>query len=120
MITSTPVRRVLALMTVLAACTAPAATARVADAPVHQAALSTSVQTHGVPPRVNGIGDQPSDGNGRVAVPIVDPQSRAGFDWASAAIGAAAVLSLTLLGAAGLATLRGRRATPPHGNRAAS
>jgi hypothetical protein len=61
-----------------------------------------------VPPRVDGIGQQPTDGAGRVATPVVQAPSNGGFDWTLAAIGAAALLTLVLLGAAGFKT-RSRR-----------
>jgi hypothetical protein len=111
MIVAKSVRRIAVITTVAAACAAPAASARVADAPVHQA---VTPQTQGVPPRVDGIGSRPSEPRVR-PVPIVQPPSNGGLDWASAAIGAAALLSLTLLGAAAWATVRGR-----HAGRAAS
>jgi hypothetical protein len=119
MITSKSVRRVAVMTTVAVACAAPAATARVADAPVHQPAITTSVQTPGVPPRVDSVGKPPSDRSERLPVPVVQP-SNGGFDWASAAIGAAALLSLTLFGVAGWAVRHGRRTTLPHGNGVAS
>ncbi len=117
MIVAKSVRRIAVVTTVAAACAAPAASARVADAPVHQA---VAAQTQGVPPRVDSIGNGPSDRSGRIAVPLVQPSSNGGFDWASALIGAAALLSLTLLGAAGWATLRARHVTLPRRSRAAS
>jgi hypothetical protein len=127
MIVAKSIRRIAVMTTVAAACAAPTASARVADAPPHQAVTaqsqatrSTDGQAQGVPPRVDGIASQPNDRSGRVAVPIVQASSNGGFDWASAAIGAAALLSVTLLGAAGWATVRGRRVTPPRRSRAAS
>jgi hypothetical protein len=117
MIVAKSVRRIAVMTTVAAACAAPTASARLADAPVHQA---VTAQTQGVPPRVDGIGSRPSDQSGRVAVPLVQPSSDGGFDWVSAAIGAAALLSLALLGTAGWVTLRGRRTTMLHRSRPAS
>jgi hypothetical protein len=119
------VRRALLLTTVLAVSAAPAASARVADAPVHQsrvavsAAPVTDAQSSGgdygvtttagsMPPRVDGIGQPPTDRGGRVAAPLVQAPSHGGFDWTLAAIGAAALLSLVGLGAAGW-TARSRR-----------
>jgi hypothetical protein len=118
MIVAKSIRRALLLTTVLAVSAAPAASAREADAPVHQSRVA--VTTTSVPPRVDGMASQPNDRTGRVAVTIVRASSNGGFDWASAAIGAAALFSVTLLGAAGWATVRGRRVTPPDGSRAAS
>ncbi|HEY7622895.1 MAG TPA: hypothetical protein VH834_24185 [Solirubrobacteraceae bacterium] len=116
MIVAKSVRRVAVLTTVAAACAAPAASARVADQPV-----PTTRPVQAVPPRVDGIGRQPSASRPvATTVPIVQPSSDGGFEWTSAAIGAAALLSLTLLGAAGWATVRGRRATLPHRSRPAS
>jgi hypothetical protein len=116
MIVAKSVRRIAVMTTVAAACAAPTASARLADAPVHQA---VTAQTQGVPPRVDGIGSRPTEPS-VPAVPIVQPSPSGGFDWASAAIGAAALLSIVLLGAAGWATVRGRRVTLPHRSRAAS
>jgi hypothetical protein len=127
MIVAKSVRRIAVMTTVAAACAAPAASARVADEPPHQAVTAHSQATpsayghaQDVPPRVDGIGSQPNDRSGRAAVPIVQASSNGGFDWASAAIGAAALLSVTLLGAAGWAMVRGRRVTVPRRSRPAS
>jgi hypothetical protein len=119
MIVAKSVRRIAVITTVAAACSAPVASAREADAPVHQA---VTAQAQGVPPRVHGIGSQPSGSRpaGTTVVPIVQPSSQGGFDWASAAIGAAALLSLVLLAAAGWVTLRGRRSSMLHRGRPAS
>jgi len=115
MIVAKSVRRIAVLTTVAAACAAPVASARVADQPVPT--VSASVQSQGVPPRVDGIGSRPAS---TTVVPLVQPTSSGGFDWASAAIGAAALLSIALLGAAGWMTLRGRRGTFLHRSRPAS
>jgi hypothetical protein len=122
MIVAKSVRRIAVLTTVAAACAAPAASARVADEPAPQATVSASVHAHGVPPRVDGIGSQPSVSRpaSTTVVPLVQPSSDGGFDWASAAIGAAALLSIALLGAAGWATVRGRRTSLRHRSRPAS
>jgi hypothetical protein len=121
MIVAKSVRRIAVLTTVAAACAAPAASARVADAPVHQA-KHYSQTTQGVPPRVDGIGSQPTGSRpaSTTVVPLVQPSTHGGFDLASAAIGAAALLSIALLGAAGWATFRGRRTTMLHRSRPAS
>jgi hypothetical protein len=100
------VRRALLLTTVLAVSVAPAASARVADTPVHQSRVA--VATTSAPPRVDGIGQPPTDRGGRVAVPLVQAPSHGGFDWALAGIGIAALMSLIGLGAAGWKT-RSRR-----------
>jgi hypothetical protein len=123
MIVAKSVRRIAVLTTVVAACAAPTASARSADVPRHHAVAARShatVQPQGVPPRVDGMASQPSDRAGRVAVPLVQAPSDKGFDWASAAIGAAALLSLSLLAAAGWATVRGRRVTAPRSSRPAA
>jgi hypothetical protein len=115
------VRRVAVITSVAAVCAAPAASARVADAPPNQVLAAPSQATgqgHRVPPRVDGMANRPNDRSGRVAVPLVQASSDGGFDWASAAIGAAALLSVTLLAAAGWATVRARR-TSRHRSRAA-
>jgi hypothetical protein len=121
MIVTKSVRRIAALTTVAAACAAPVASARVADAPVHQA-QHYSRPAESVPPRVDGIGSQPSVSRpaSTTVVPLVKPASDGGFDWASAAIGAAGLLSVALLGAAGWVTLRGRRTTMLHRSRPVS
>jgi hypothetical protein len=116
MIDSKSVRRALLLTTALAACAAPNAAARVADAPVPRASVSTVATHHSVPPRVDGIGVQPSHRATVPAVPITQPSHGGGFDWLSAAIGVAALLSLALLSAAAWTTVRGRRATWPRGS----
>jgi hypothetical protein len=100
------VSRALLLTTVLAVSAAPAASARVADAPVPQSRVA--VATTSVPPRVDGIGQPPTHRGGRVAVPTVQAPSHGGFDWALAGIATAALLSVVLLGAAGWKT-RSRR-----------
>jgi hypothetical protein len=127
------VSRALLLTTVVAVAAAPAASAREADAPVHQsrvAVVATSVPPRvdgigqppsdpgrvadtpeSVPPRVDGIGQPPTDHATRVAVPPAQAPSHGGFDWTLAGIAVAALLSLALLGAAGWKT-RSRR--PAH------
>src|SRR5690242_18778231 len=104
------VSRALLLTTVVAVAAAPAASAREADAPVHQspavvvtapvagtpASVPPRVDGIGqqpsdpgrvasspasVPPRVDGIGQPPTDRGGRVAVPSVQAKSDDGFDW---------------------------------------
>jgi hypothetical protein len=116
MIGSKSVRRALLLTTALAACAAPNAAARVADAPVHGANVTTLTTHQGAPPRVDGIGVQPSHRTSVPAVPLTQPSHGGGFDWRSAAIGVAALLSLALLSAAAWTTVRGRRATSPRGS----
>jgi hypothetical protein len=121
MFAAKPVRTIAVIATAAAACAAPTASARVADAPPQEAVTAPSHaigRAQGVPPRVDGIASRPKERSARVAVPLVQASSNGGFDWASAAIGAAAVLSLTLLAAAGWATVRGRR-TSRHRSRAA-
>jgi hypothetical protein len=121
MFVAKPVRAVGVMTIVAAACAAHAASARVADAPPCHAVTAPSQaigHPYGVPPRVDGMANRPNERSARVAVPLVQASSQGGFDWASAAIGAAAILSLTLLAAAGWATVRGRR-TPRHRGRAA-
>jgi protein kinase-like protein len=100
---------------------APVASANVADAPVHQAKHHSQTAQR-VPPRVDGIGSQPSVSRpaSTTVVPLVQPSSDGGFDWASAAIGAAALVSIALLGAAGWMTIRGRRTTMLRRSRPAS
>jgi hypothetical protein len=121
MIVAKSVRRIAVLTTLAAACAAPAASARVADVQPDQLVTAPSQaigRGQDVPPRVDAMASRPSDRSARVAVPLVQASSDGGFDWASAAIGAAAVLSLTLLAAAGWATVRAR-CTPPHRSGAA-
>jgi hypothetical protein len=101
MIDTKSLRRALVLTTALAACAAPPAAARVADAPSHGAAITPSAtgvtaSDRGVPPRIDGIGARPRDGARAVPVRLTQP-SRGGFDWTSGAIGATALLSLALL-----------------------
>jgi hypothetical protein len=84
-----------------------------ADAPVTDAqssGASYGVTTAGssVPPRVDGIGQQPTHPAGRVATPVVQAPSHGGFDWTLAAVVATALLSVVLLGFAGWTT-RSRR-----------
>jgi hypothetical protein len=115
MIDAKSLRRALVLTTALAACAAPTATARVADAPAPGGVMSTTspgtrAADHGLPPRVNGIGEQPHQRTNVVAIPITQPSHRHGFDWPSAAIAAAALLSLALLGLAARSMLTGVRA----------
>jgi hypothetical protein len=119
MIAAKSVRRIAVLTAVAAGCAAPVASANVADAPVHQA-KHYSQTAQSAPPRVDGIGSQPSRPVGTTVVPLVQPTSDSGFDWTSAAIGAAGLLSLALLGTAGWMTLRGRRSTLLHRSRPAS
>jgi hypothetical protein len=126
------VRRALLLTTVLAVSAAPAASAREADAPVHQSSVAVAttsvpprvdgigqppatdrggrvaVATPSVPPRVDGIGQPPGAAGRRVATPLVQASSDDGFDWTLAGLGAAGLLTLVLLGAAGWKT-RSRR-----------
>jgi hypothetical protein len=116
MIGSKSVRRAFVLTTALAACAAPNAAARVADAPVHNAGVSTVRVHQVVPPRVDGIGVQPSHPTTVPAVPLTQPSHDGGFDWRSALIGVAALLSLALLSAAAWTTVRARRATSPRGS----
>jgi hypothetical protein len=121
MFVAKPVRAVGVMTIVVAACATHAAWARVADAPPRHAVTAPSQaigHPYGLPPRVDGIASRPNERSARVAVPLVQASSNRGFDWASAAIGGAAILSLTLLGAAGWATVRARR-TRPHRSRAA-
>jgi hypothetical protein len=105
------VRRALLLTTVLAACAAAPATARVADATGNRTAVAAQAQTHGVPARVDGIGVQPPRRTNVTAVAITRPSQRHGFDWPSAAIAVVVVLSLALVGFAGWSTRRAARAT---------
>jgi hypothetical protein len=116
MIGSKAVRRAFVLTTALAACAAPNAAARVADAPLHNAGVSTVRVHRAVPPRVDGIGVQPRHPTTVPAVPLTRPSHGGGLDWRSAAIGVAALLSLALLSAATWTTVRGRRATSPRGS----
>ena len=116
MIDSKSVRRTLLLIMALAACATPNATARVADAPVRGAGVSTVPTHRGVPPRVDAIGVQPSHQTNGAAVPITQASHGGGFDWLSAGIGAAALLSVALLGGAAWTTVRRRPVTPPGGS----
>jgi hypothetical protein len=116
MIDSKSVRRTLLLITALAACAAPNATARVADAPVRGAAVSTVPTHRGVPPRVDAIGVLPSHQTHVPALPITQASHSGGFDWRSAGIGAAALLSVALLGGAAWTTVRRRPVTRPGGS----
>jgi hypothetical protein len=115
MIDATSLRRALVLTTALAACAAPTASGRVADAPVRGGIVSApSAARHapdqGVPPRVDGIGVQPGSRTGVVAVTTTEPSPRHRSDWPSAGIAVAAVLSLALLGLAGRSALTAARA----------
>jgi hypothetical protein len=91
--------RALTLTAALAACAAPPAAARVADAPIASSARPhstvTRAETSGVPPRVDAVGHPPR--TRAVVVPLTAPSRDGGFDWLSAAIGVAAALSLALL-----------------------
>jgi hypothetical protein len=114
MIDATSLRRALVLTTALAACAAPTASGRVADAPVRGVVSAQPAPGHapdqGVPPRVDGIGVRPSS---RAAVPVVQSSPRHGSDAWSAGIAVAALLSLALLGLAGRSALIAARA-PSH------
>jgi hypothetical protein len=109
MIDAKSFRRALLLTSVVAVAAAPVASARVADAPVHQS--QPAVATTAVPARVDGIGQQPVQHAGRVATPIVRTPSHDGFDWTLAAVLAAGALSLVLLAAAGWQTRTRRLAS---------
>jgi hypothetical protein len=107
-------RRALVLTAALAACAAPTASGRVADAPVRGGVVSAaSAARHapdpGVPPRVDGIGVQPGRPTGVVAVTITGPSPRHGFDWSSVGIAGAAMI-LALLGLASRSALAAARA----------
>jgi hypothetical protein len=115
MIDATSLRRALVLTMALAACAAPTASGRVGDAPVGGGVVSAPpaagrAPEQGVPPRVDGIGVRPSSRTGAVAVPIAQPSPRGGSGSWSAAIAAAAVLSVALLGLAGRSALTAARA----------
>jgi hypothetical protein len=116
MIDSKSVRRTLLLITALAACAAPNAAARVADAPMRGVDVSTLLTHQGVPPRVDAIGAQPSHQSDAPAVPITQTSDGGGFGWLSAGIGAAALLSVALLGAAAWTTVHRRAVTRPGGS----
>ena len=109
-------RRALVLTTALAACAAPTASARVADAPMRGGVVSAPsaarhVSGQAVPPRVDGIGAQPGSPTRVVAIPTTaQPSPRHGFDWAWAGIAVAAVLSIALLGLAGRSAVTAARA----------
>jgi hypothetical protein len=101
MIDSKTLRRAVVLTAALAACTASSASARVADVPARGGDMTTLATPPAAPPRVDSIGVQPRKPSGAVTVPITQPAHRQGFDWLSAGIAIAALLSLTLLGLAG-------------------
>jgi hypothetical protein len=109
-------RRALVLTTALAACAAPTASGRVADAPVRGDVVSAPLAAghapgQAVPPRVDGMGVQPGSPTGVVAIPTTaQPSPRHGFDWAWAGIAVAAVLSIALLGLACRSALTAARA----------
>jgi hypothetical protein len=109
-------RRALVLTTALAACAAPTASGRVADAPVRGGVVSAPLAAghapgQPVPPRVDGMGAQPGSRTGVVAiVTTAQPSPRHGFDWAWAAIAVVAVLSIALLGLACRSALTAPRA----------
>jgi hypothetical protein len=114
MIDAMSLRRALVLTTALAACAAPTASGRVADAPVGGVVSAQPAAGHapdqGVPPRVDGIGVRPSSRAAVAAVAIVLSSPRHGSDAWSAAIAVAALLSLALLGLAGRSALIAARA----------
>jgi hypothetical protein len=115
MIGATSLRRALVLTTALAACAAPTASGRVADAPVGGGVVSARppaghAPDQGVPPRVDGIGVRPSSRPGVAAVPAVPSSARHGSDASWAAIAIAGLLSLALLGVAGRSALTAARA----------
>jgi hypothetical protein len=116
MIDSKSVRRTVLLIAALAACAAPNAAARVGDAPVRGADVSALPTPQGVPPRVDAIGVQPRGQSNVPAVPITQSTHGGGFDWLSAGIGAAALLSVALLGAAAWTTVHRRPMTRPGGS----
>jgi hypothetical protein len=96
MIDATSLRRALVLATALAACAAPTASGRVADAPTRAGVVSAPAAAghaprQAVPPRVEGMGAQPGSRVGVVAATITQPSSRHGSDWPWAAIAAAAL-----------------------------
>jgi hypothetical protein len=99
-------RRALVLTTALAACAAPTASGRVADAPVRGGVVSAPLPAghapgQAVPPRVEAMGVQPGSPTGVVAIPTTaQPSPRHRFDWAWAGIAVAAVLSIAFLGLA--------------------
>ena len=108
-------RRALVLTTALAACAAPTASGRVADAPVRGGVLSaplagSNAPGQAVPPRVDGMGVQPGSRTGVVAVTTTRPSPRHGSDWPWAEIAVAALLSIALLGLACRSALTGARA----------
>ena len=112
---ATSLRRAVVLTTALAACAAPTASGRVADAPVGGGVVSAQpaaghAPDQGVPPRVDGIGVRPRSRAGVAAVPIVQPSPRHGSTAWSAGIAVAALLSLALLGRAGRSALTAARA----------
>ena len=114
MVDATSLRRALVLTTVLAACAAPTASGRVADAPARGGVVSApSAARHapdrGVPPRVDGMGVQPGSPTGVVAVTTTRPSPRHGPDWSSVGI-AGAVMILALLGLASRSALIAARA----------
>ena len=107
---ATSLRRALVLTTVLAACAAPAASGRVADALVGGGVVSVQPAAvrppdQGVPPRVDGIGARLSSRAGVAAVPIVQSSPRHRSAAWSAGIAVAALLSLALLGRAARSAL---------------
>jgi hypothetical protein len=111
---ATSLRQALVVTTVLAACAAPTASGRVADAPVRGGVVSaTSAASHapdrGVPPRVDAMGVQPGSPTGLVAVTATRPSPGHGPDWSSLGI-AGAVMILALLGIASRSALIAARA----------
>jgi hypothetical protein len=113
MIHATSLRRALVLATTLAACAAPTASGRVADAPTRAGVVSSPAAAghapdQAVPPRVEGMGVQPGSPAGVAAATITQP-SRDGSDWPWAAT-AAAVLSIALLALASRSALTAARA----------
>ena len=100
MVNSMPLTRVVLAAAVAACVVAPAAQARVATEPANPSAPAV---THGVPPRVDGIGSKPNDpvavpvDNAPSVTPITEaPQGRS-IDWGSVAIGASGLLGLSVL-----------------------
>src|SRR5689334_22456416 len=84
------------------------ANAPVSDAQSSGASYGLTTAGSSVPPRVDAIGQQPTDHRAPVATPTVQAPSHGGFDWTLAAVVATALLSVVLLGLAGWTT-RSRR-----------
>jgi hypothetical protein len=104
-----PVRRLLALVSVMTALGAPAAVA----APFEErypglANSETSSPTVSTPNAI--LGAQPSSTQ---SVPTVSVSTEEGFDWGDAAIGAGAMLALSAIVAGGVLEVSRRRGLDP-------